>query len=112
MELLLALDYVRLSAFAILLVWVIGKIVKLKNRHETGSGVMVSPVRKGVTPLPSHIIAVCNASVTSIYIGFAVLGVWKDQTVSLGLIFSSLSWLLVTLFSLYCKHKGAGVVSN
>ena len=73
---------------------------------------MVSLERKGVTPLPSHIIAVCNASVTSIYIGFAVLGVWQDQTISLGLIVSSLSWLLVTLFSLYCKHKGAGVVSN
>jgi len=47
MEILLALDYVRLSAFAILLVWVIGKIVKLKNRqHETRSGVMVSLERE------------------------------------------------------------------
>ncbi|OEL30062.1 ABC transporter C family member 3 [Dichanthelium oligosanthes] len=113
MEILLALDYVHISAFAILLVWVIGQFIKLKNRHhETGyDGNMVSAERKGVTLLPSHIIAVCNASVTSIYIGFAVLGVWKHRTISLGLIFASLSWLLVTLFSLYCKHKG-GVVSN
>lgn len=73
---------------------------------------MVSAERKGVALLPSHIIAVCNASITSINIGFAVLGVWKHRTVSLGLIFASLSWLLVTLFSLYCKHKGAGVVLN
>ncbi|KAJ1283741.1 hypothetical protein BS78_03G149500 [Paspalum vaginatum] len=111
MEILLALDYVRISAFAILVFWVIAKFVKLK-RHEAGNCVMISAERKGVTLLPSRIIAVCNASITSIYIGFAVLGVWKHQTNSLGLIFASLSWLLVTLFSLYCKNKGAGVVSN
>lgn len=107
------MDYVRISAFAILLVWVIGKFVKLNTRqHETGTGFKISAEMNGLTLLPSHIIAFCNASVTSIYIGFAVHGVWKHQTISLGLIFASLSWLLVTLFSLYCKHKGAGVVPN
>ncbi|CAD6231298.1 unnamed protein product [Miscanthus lutarioriparius] len=113
MEILLALDYVRLSAFAVLLLWVIGEFLKLKKgQHEAGSGVVISAERKGVTLLPSHIISVCNASITSIHIGFAVLGVWKHQTISLGFIFASLSWILVTLFSVYCKHKGAGLGSN
>jgi hypothetical protein len=113
MEILLALDYVRLSAFAVLLLWVIGEFLKLKKgQHEAGSGVVISAERKGVILLPSHIISVCNASITSIHIGFAVLGVWKHQTISLGFIFASLSWILVTLFSVYCKHKGAGLGSN
>ncbi|CAL4956364.1 unnamed protein product [Urochloa decumbens] len=113
MEISLALDYVRISAFAILLVWIPANFIKLKKRqHETGNSVMVPAERKGVALLPSHIIAVCNASITSINIGFAVLGVWKHRTVSLALIFASLSWLLVTLFSQYCKHKGTGVIPN
>ena len=113
MEILLALDYVRLSAFAVLLLWVIGELLKLKKgQHEAGSGVVISAERKGVTLLPSHIISVCNASIKSIHVGFAVLGVWKHQTISMGFIFASLSWILVTLFSVYCKHKGAGLGSN
>lgn len=113
MEKLLALDYVRISAFAILLVSVIGEFVKLKKRqHEAGNGVMISAQRKGVTLIPYHIVAVCNASITSIHIGFTVLGVWKHQTISLGLIFASLSWIFVTLFSVYCRHKGAALGSN
>ncbi|XP_062212449.1 putative ABC transporter C family member 15 [Phragmites australis] len=112
MEIILALDYVRISAFAILLVWIIAKFVKLKKRQKIGNGTNVSAERKGITLLPSHILAVCSACITLINIGFAALGVWKHQNVSLGLIFASVSWFLVTLFSLYCKHKGAGVVSN
>lgn len=73
---------------------------------------MVSAQRKGAALLPAQIIALCNASISLSHIGFSVLGVWKHQTVSLGLIFESASWLLVTLFLLYCKHEGAGVVSN
>jgi hypothetical protein len=112
MEISLALLYVRVSAFAILLVWVPANIIKLKKRQHERNSVMVPAERKGMALHPSYIIAVCNASITSINIGFAVLELWKHRTLSLGLIFASLSWLLVTLFSLYCKHKGAGIVLN
>ncbi|KAL6607981.1 hypothetical protein ACP70R_041044 [Stipagrostis hirtigluma subsp. patula] len=112
MEILLALDYVHISAFAALLIWVLAAFVKRKSEQEPGNDNKISAEWKGLALLPSYIIAVCNASITSINIGFVVLGVWKHQIVSLGLIFASVSWLVVTLFTLYCKYKGAGVVSN
>lgn len=73
---------------------------------------MVSSQRKGEVLLPAYIIVLCNASISLMHICFSVLVFWKRQTVSLDLIFKSVSWLLVTLFLLYCKHEGAGVVSN
>ncbi|KAL6911536.1 hypothetical protein ACP4OV_000341 [Aristida adscensionis] len=111
MEILLAWDHVRISAFAVLLIWILVEFVKLKKR-EQDAGNMVSAEWKGVALLPSYIIAACNVSITSTNTAFAVLGVWKDQTVSLGLIFASVSWLLVTLFSIYYKQNRAGAVSN
>ncbi|KAL6884637.1 hypothetical protein ACP4OV_010573 [Aristida adscensionis] len=111
MEILERLDYVRISAFTVLLIWILLEFVKLKKREQdTVNGSMVSAEGKGVALLPSYIITVCNASMTSINIGFGVHKVWKHQIFSLGLIFASVSWLLVTLFSLYCKHIRAAVV--
>lgn len=111
MEIVLQLDYLHISTFVVLLLWILVQCVNLK-KQETGNGVMVSEERKGITLLPYQIIALCNASITSINIGFLVLEAWKHQYVSLRLIFASVSWLLVTFFSLYCKHNGANVVSN
>ncbi|GJN18722.1 hypothetical protein PR202_gb05915 [Eleusine coracana subsp. coracana] len=89
------------------------QFVNLRKRlQETGNGIMVSAERKGLTLPPWQIIAVCNASITSINVGFSVLEAWKHQNLSLSLIISSVSWLLVTFFSLYCKNKGARIVSN
>ncbi|KAK3160951.1 hypothetical protein QOZ80_1BG0069220 [Eleusine coracana subsp. coracana] len=111
--LLLQLDYLRISAFAVLLIWILVEFVNLRKRlQETGNGIMVSAERKGLTLPPWQIIAVCNASITSINVGFSVLEAWKHQNLSLSLIISSVSWLLVTFFSLYCKNKGARIVSN
>uniref|UniRef100_A0A0D9V952 Uncharacterized protein n=1 Tax=Leersia perrieri TaxID=77586 RepID=A0A0D9V952_9ORYZ len=113
MERLAELDYVHIASFAILLVWILAEFVRLNKRHrQEGYGVMVSSQRKGATQLPAHIIVLCNFSISLMHICFSVLVFWKHQTVPLGLIFESVSWFLATLFLLYCKHEGAGVVSN
>jgi hypothetical protein len=111
MEQLPALDYVRGAALAILLVWILAEFVKLRRRHqEAGAhGAVASAQRRG---LPANIVAFCNASITLSHIGFSVLGVWKKEALSLGLVFESASWLLATLLLLYCKHEGAGVVES
>jgi hypothetical protein len=111
MDIVLQLDYFQISAFAVLLVWIAVKFVILKKKQKE-NGIIISAERKGLTLIPCQIIALCNASITSVHIGFAVWEVWKHQAVSLRLIFASMSWLLVTFFSLYCKHKGARVVSK
>ncbi|XP_020156344.1 putative ABC transporter C family member 15 [Aegilops tauschii subsp. strangulata] len=112
MEELQALDYVRAAAFAGLLVWTLAELVKRRNRHQAAAaaaghgGDVVSAQRGGA----ASIVAFCNASITLSHIVFSVIGVWKRQAVSPGLVFQSSSWLLATLFLLYCKHEGAAVV--
>lgn len=110
------MDYFRAAAFAILLVWILAEFAKRRKRRQEaaghGHGAVVSAQRRGAALLQAHIVAFCNASMTLLHIGFSVLGVWKQQVVSPGLVFESASWLLATLFLLYCKHEGAGVVSN
>ncbi|CAM0884177.1 unnamed protein product [Alopecurus aequalis] len=115
MEQLPALVYVRAAAFAVLLVWILAEFAKQRKSHRQGAAagghggavVVSARRRKG-----AHIVALCNASTTLSHIGFSVLGVWKKEAVSLGLVFESASWLLATLLLLYCKHEGgvAGVV--
>lgn len=108
------MDYVRAAAFAVLLVWTLAVFVKRRQRRHqeaaaaAGHGARVASARRGGA---ANIVAFCNASITLSHIGFSVLGVWKRQAVSPGLVFQSSSWLLATLFLLYCKHEGAaGVV--
>uniref|UniRef100_R7W159 Uncharacterized protein n=1 Tax=Aegilops tauschii TaxID=37682 RepID=R7W159_AEGTA len=112
MEELQALDYVRAAAFAGLLVWTLAELVKRRNRHQAaaaaaGHGGDVGSAQRGGA---ASIVAFCNASITLSHIVFSVIGVWKRQAVSPGLVFQSSSWLLATLFLLYCKHEGAAVV--
>ncbi|VAH66791.1 unnamed protein product [Triticum turgidum subsp. durum] len=113
MEELQALDYVRAAAFAVLLVWTLAELVKRRNRHQEAAAAgygadVVSAQQQGGA---ASIVAFCNASITLSHIGFSVLGVWKRQAVSPGLVFQSSSWFLATLFLLYHKHEGAaGVV--
>uniref|UniRef100_A0ACD5X845 Uncharacterized protein n=1 Tax=Avena sativa TaxID=4498 RepID=A0ACD5X845_AVESA len=113
MEQLPALDCVRGAAFAVLLVWILAEFVKRRRRHQGGEhGAVVSAQQRG--GLPAHIAAFCNAIITLSHIGFSVLGVWKKEAVSLGLVFESASWLLATLLLLYCncKREGSGVVAS
>ncbi|XP_015688097.2 putative ABC transporter C family member 15 [Oryza brachyantha] len=115
MEHLAVLDYVtyvRVASLAILLVWILAEFVRLNKRHRGGHDDMVSSQRKGAALLSAHIIVLCNASISFMHICFSVLVFWKGQIVSLDLIFGSVSWLLVTLFLLYCKHEDAGAVYN
>ncbi|VAH82613.1 unnamed protein product [Triticum turgidum subsp. durum] len=113
MERLQALDYVRAAAFAVLLVWTLAELVKRRNRHQEAAAAgygadMVSAQQRGGA---ASIVAFCNASITLLHIGLSVLGCWKRQTISPGLVFQSSSWLLATLFLLYCNHESAaGVV--
>jgi hypothetical protein len=107
MEQLPALDYVRGAALAVLLVWILAEFVKRRKRNQGAGrhGAVASVQRRG---LPAHMVAFCNASITLSHVGFSVLGVWKKEALSLGLVFESASWLLATLLLLYCKHEGAG----
>ncbi|XP_058102179.1 putative ABC transporter C family member 15 [Magnolia sinica] len=53
----------------------------------------------------SVVVVICNVLISISYLGFLVFEIWKLETISLESVFPALTWILVTLLTIYCKRK-------
>ncbi|OAY73041.1 hypothetical protein ACMD2_02625 [Ananas comosus] len=97
------LDYIHILVFSVLVTWVLVELPRIA-RKDCRSRV----VEDTKAAIFAKVAVSCNALVSLSYLGFCVHGILKQKTISLAVILLALSWILVTLFSLYC----AGVHST
>lgn len=107
MEMML-MDYVYVVIFSLLFAWILLEFVgSRKSAAEAGE------IGKGMVPRKFRVMAeitvACNILISILHLGFCVHGVWKRGSVSLRRVLLTISWVLVTLYAAYCKHRKAGV---
>ncbi|OAY80458.1 ABC transporter C family member 3 [Ananas comosus] len=101
------LGYIHILVFSVLVTWVLVELPRIARKDCRSRA-----VEETKAAIFAKVAVSCNALVSLSYLGFCVHGILKQKTISLAVILLALSWILVTLFSLYCNKKGAGVHST
>ncbi|PKU86433.1 putative ABC transporter C family member 15 [Dendrobium catenatum] len=81
--------------FLVLLVWMLVDLLKPRR---------VFPAQQEAGVLP-EIIVLFNILILTLYLGSLAFKVWKIEAIPMDPLFISLSWILVTFFTIYTKRK-------